>query len=89
MRRIAREVGLEVKTSRRYLRLGRCPDWNPGRRARTQLDAFAGPIEAWLGAGGWNAAELHRDLAGRGCRASYEAVRRYVARRLGSTGRPG
>jgi len=89
MRRIAAEVGLEVKTIRRYLRLACCPDWNPGRPRATRLDAFAAPIDAWVGGGGRNAAELHRDLAARGCRASYDAVRRYVARVLGSTGRPG
>ena len=89
MRRIAGEVGLEVKTIRRYLRLDRCPDWTPGRRPTTRLDAFAAHVDAWIGGGGRNAAELHRDLAARGCRASYDAVRRRVARRLGSTGRPG
>jgi transposase len=89
MRRIAGEVGLEVKTIRRYLRTHRCPDWNPGRRPATRLDAFAAHVNAWIGGGGRNAAELHRDLAARGCRASYDAVRRCVARRLGSTGRPG
>jgi hypothetical protein len=32
---------------------------------------------------------LTRELKAEGCRASYDAVRRYPARRLGSTGRPG
>ena len=89
IRRIARETGLGVKAVRRYVQEEHCPDWNPGRRARTQLNAFAALVDDWIGRGGRNAAELHRDLAARGCRASYDAVRRYVARRLGSTGRPG
>jgi transposase len=89
VRRIAREVGLHVNAVRRYLQEERCPDWNPGRRPPTQLDAFAALMDDWIGRGGRNAAELHRDLAARGCRASYDAVRRCVARRLGSAGRPG
>ena len=55
----------------------------------TRLAAFAAHVDAWIGGGGRNAAELHRDLAARGCRASYDAVRRHVARRLGSAGRAG
>ncbi len=89
LRQIARTTGLAVKRVIRYLRRPRCPDWNPGRRAPTQLDGFASLIDDWVKAGGRNAAELSRELAGRGCRASYDSVRRYLARRLGSTGRPG
>jgi transposase len=89
LRQIARATGLSKKRVTRYLRLPRCPDWNPGRRAPTQLDGFAAFIDEWLKGGGRNAAQLHRELAGRGCRASYDAVRRYLARRLGSSGRPG
>src|SRR5207248_137700 len=33
--------------------------------------------------------ELYRELASQGFRGSYDAVRRFVARRLGSAGRPG
>ena len=89
LRQIARAAGLSVKSVLRYLRQERCPDWNPGRPRATQLDALASFIASWIEAGGRNAAALHRELAGRGCGASYDAVRRYLARRLGSTGRPG
>lgn len=89
LRQIARATGVSVKRVIRYLRVPRCPDWNPGRRAPTQLDGFASFIDDWVKGGNLNAAILHRELAGRGCRASYDAVRRYLARRLGSTGRPG
>jgi transposase len=89
MQRIADEVGLAVDTVRRYLHLDRCPDWDPGRRAATPLDAFAVSIDAWSKGGGRNAAELYRDLVRLGCQASYDMVRRYVARRVGSTGRRG
>jgi transposase len=89
IRRIARETGLGPKAVRRHVYEERCPDWNPGRRPPTQMDPLAAFIDDWIGRGGRNAAELHRDLAARGCRASYDAVRRYVGRRLGSAGRPG
>jgi len=89
VRRIARQVGLNVKSVRRYLREPRCPDWNPGRRTPTSLDGFAAFIDDWVARGGRNAAALYRELVSRGCRAGYDAVRRLVQRRLGNTGRPG
>jgi transposase len=89
VRQIARQVGLNVKAVRRYLREQRCPDWNPGRQPPTQLDAFAPFIDAWVAGGGRNAAELYRQLVCQGSQASYDAVRRFLRRRLGSTGRPG
>ena len=89
IRQIARQVGLNVKAVRRYLRQEHCPDWNPGRQPPTQLDSVAPIVDAWVARGGRNAAELHRELAGQGCRAGYDSVRRFLRRRLGSTGRPG
>jgi transposase len=89
LRKIARAVGVSVKRVRRYLRAERCPDWNPGRQRPTQLDRFTAEVGAWIAQGGRNAAELYRKLLAQGCRASYDAVRRFVSRRLGSTGRPG
>jgi transposase len=55
----------------------------------SKLDAFAGPIEEWITAGGRNAADLFWQLQGQGCAAGYDEVRRYASRRLGSTHRPG
>jgi hypothetical protein len=81
-------MGVSVKRVLRYLRSDRCPDWNTGRKTRTGLDPFAEHIGAWVGRSGRNAAELYRDLVGLGYRGSYDAVRRYLARRLGSIGRP-
>jgi hypothetical protein len=89
LRQVARATGLSKGCVIRYLRADPCPDWNPGRKTRTHLDALAGHIGAWAERGGRNAAELYRALAGLGFRGSYGAVRRYLARRLGSTGRPG
>jgi transposase len=89
IRRIARETGLSLNAVRRYCRQERCPDWNPGRHGPTRLDAFASHIDQWVAAGGRNAADLFRELQAQGCAAGYDAVRRYVSRRLGSTHRPG
>jgi transposase len=89
LRKIARAAGVSVKRVIRYLRAERCPDWNPGRQRPTQLDRFAAEVDAWITQGGRNAADLYRKLLTQGCRASYDAVRRFVSRRLGSTGRPG
>src|SRR5882762_10284627 len=36
---IARKLAMNVKAVLRYRRLDRCPDWEPGRTAPTQLDA--------------------------------------------------
>jgi len=89
IRQVARVTGLNVKAVRRYCREGKCPDWNPGRRGRSRLDAFAGEVDSWVAAGGRNAAELFRELKEKGCAASYDAVRRFVSRRVGSCHRPG
>ena len=89
LRQIARQTGLSRNAVRRYCRQERCPDWNPGRRERSRLDAFADRIDQWIAVGGRNAAELFRQLQTQGCTAGYEAVRRLVSRRLGSRHRPG
>jgi transposase len=89
LRQIARATGLSTRSVIRYLRPGRCPDWKTGREVPTQLGPFAGHIAAWVERGGRNAAALHRELVGLGYGGSYDAVRRHLARRPGSTGRPG
>jgi transposase len=88
-REIVRRTGLSRKVVRRYCREDRCPDWKGKRRPYSTLHAYAAEVEQWIEAGGRNAAELYRELKGRGCAVSYDAVRRFVKRRLGSTGRPG
>jgi transposase len=86
---IARRLGMNVKAVLRYRRLDRCPDWEPGRTAPTQLDAFAPFIADWIAAGHRNSADLDRVLRTQGYRGGYDAVRRYLNRRIGSSGRPG
>lgn len=86
VRGIARELRMSVRTVVGYLRGGRCPDWQPGRSRPTGLDRFREHIDRRLGEGCRNAAELHRELAASGCRASSASVRRFVSRRLAAAG---
>lgn len=88
-REIARRLGIGVKAVLRYRRLERCPDWNPGRESPTQLDPFAPFVADWIAAGNRNSADLFRLLKSRGFSGSYDAVRRYLNRLIGSSGRPG
>jgi excisionase family DNA binding protein len=86
---IARRLRLSKPTVRSYLRNNHCPDWRPGRHGKSTLEEFRNTIETWISTGGHNARELHDQLRNNGCRASYDAVRRYIRRWIGSTGRPG
>jgi transposase len=88
-REIARRIGLSRNVIRRYCREERCPDWKREPRFSPTLQSHVTQIDRWVEAGGRNTAALFRELQGRGCTASYDAVRRFVHRRLGSTGRPG
>jgi transposase len=45
-------------------------------------------VDQQLQAGRDNAAQLHRELIGRGYRGSYAAVQRFIARRLAALGQP-
>jgi hypothetical protein len=53
------------------------------------VEPFAENIDTWIPRGNPNAAELFRTLVEQGFDGGYDAVRRYLARRLGSAGRPG
>ena len=89
IRATARQLGVSTKLVIRYRRQETCPDWKAGRRGPSQLDGHRAAVEAWLGAGHRNTSELHRLLGEKGCGASYDAVRRYANRKIGSTGKPG
>jgi transposase len=86
VRQIARDLRMSRGTVRSYLRREQCPDWNPGVPRATRLDGFRELVDAFIGEGGRTAAELYRRLRGRGCRSSYDAVRRFFRRRLGAAG---
>lgn len=88
-----RQIAARLRVSRgavlRYQRLERCPDWRPGRTGPTALDPFSEFIADWVAAGSRNSADLYRRLKGKGFAGGYDAARRYLNRRIGSSGRPG
>jgi transposase len=86
IRDIARELQMSRKTVRRYLHSEQCPDWVPGYPRPTRLDQFRDVIDQRILEGCRNAAEVYRELATKGCTASYEAVRRFFTRRLAGAG---
>ena len=51
------------------------------------MDRNREEVDPCIAEGCTNAAELHRDLAARGCRLSYGSVRRYVTKRLAAAGK--
>lgn len=91
VRDIARHLRMSPKTVIGCLRNADDdrPHGNRGRRRPSGVDMFRADVEAWVVAGGTNTAELHRQLRAKGCRARYDAVRRFANRLLGSSGRPG
>jgi transposase len=89
IRATARQMGVSTNVVIRYRREEKCPDWKPGRKGPSQMDEHRARVEEWLGGGSRNTAELHRLLGAKGCHVSYNVVRRYVNRKIGSTGRPG
>ena len=88
-RAIANRLGLSRKVIQRYRRLDRCPDWNPGRSLATQLEPFTKRIANWIEKGHRNSADMFRELKAEGYTGGYDAVRRYLSRQIGSSGRPG
>ena len=89
IRNIAGHLGMSPKTVLRTLRQPDRPHGNLGRHGSTSVDPHRAEVEGWIARGGTNTAELYRSLRAKGCRASYDAIRRYANRRLGSSGRPG
>jgi transposase len=87
IRQIARELCMSRKVVRRYLRHEQLPDRRRRRARRSGMDAHREWIDARVAEGRINASELHRELAARGVRLSYAAVRRYLTKRLGRAGK--
>jgi transposase len=87
IRQIARELSMSRKAVRRYLRNEQCPERRPGRARRSGMDAHREWIDARVAEGRINASELHRELAARGVRLSYAAVRRSLTKRLRQAGK--
>jgi transposase len=77
IKRIARELGVDRKTVKRWLKLG---GWQPGQRRRRarQLDCFAEFITRRAPEVGWNGAVLYRELQGLGFRGGRLQVQRFL-----------
>jgi transposase len=81
-RQIARELGLDRRTVRRWLRAASYPERKSTRRS-SSLDAHLGYLEGRLQQGCHNAAQLWRDLRERGFGGQPGIVRRWLRQRLG------
>lgn len=86
VRQVARELRMSRQTVIDYQRRERCPDWNPGTRRPTRLDSVQAKVDAFIREGGRTATVLYRALKDQGCRSSYDAVRRFLTRRLQAAG---
>jgi transposase len=85
-RLIAKEMGLSRGAVQRYLRQNHCPDWRPGQARPNRLDRYRTWIDEQIHNGRRNAIELHQELNQRGYDGGYDAVRRYLNRRLAALG---
>jgi transposase len=86
LRHIAGKLGIGKGTVLRYLRRPHCPDWKVGQPRRARLDGFVRYVDQRVQQGCRNATELFHELAAQGCDSSYDAVRRFLNRRLGAAG---
>jgi len=89
IRETASQLGMPTTTVARYRHQPTCPNWNPGRKAPSVLDAHQLLIDEWIKADGRIARDLQRLLATKGCCVSYECVRRYLTQKVGSLRRIG
>jgi len=72
---IARELGIDLKTVRKWLR----QTWEPQKRERKRaLDAYESFLRARAPEVGYNAAVLYRELEPRGYKGSYPALVKYI-----------
>ena len=72
---IARELGVDLKTVRKWLR----QTWEPQKRERTSaLDVHAPFLRARAPEVGYNAAVLFRELEPHGYKGSYPALVKYI-----------
>ena len=76
-KRIARELGVDRKTVKRWLRLGAWQPRHYQRRPRP-IDVFVKFIEQRGPEVGWNGVVLFRQLAGIGFTGSYQQVQRFL-----------
>jgi transposase len=78
---VARTLGVERKTVRRWLRAGHAPTWRHADRGSSILDPYRAYLEERWQAGCRNAAALWRDLRDRGFSGQYTVVRDWGTQR--------
>jgi transposase len=77
IKRIARTLGLNLKTVRRWLRSGQLPTWNQQSRG-SAVDVHAEYLRRRWNEGCHNAAELWDEIRRRGFRGQLRSVQRWV-----------
>jgi transposase len=78
---VARALGVERKTVRRWLRAGRAPSWLHADRGRSILDPFRDYLKARWDAGYRNGAGLWREIRDLGFAGQEGVVKQWAARR--------
>jgi transposase len=81
LRAVARTLGVERKTVRRWLRAGHAPTWRHADGGTSILDPHRAWLEEHWQAGCRNTAALWRELKGRGFPGQYSTVRAWGTRR--------
>jgi transposase len=81
LKAIARTIGVERRTVRRWLRAGQAPTWRHADRGTSILDPHRADLEARWQAGCRNAAALWRDLKAHGFPGQYTVVRDWAMHR--------
>jgi transposase len=80
-RRIARQLGINVKTVGRFLRAGEFPELSSGSHYKSKLDPFAAYLKRrWSEEGCFNATRLWREVRSQGFTGGVDVVRRFIAR---------
>jgi transposase len=81
LKAIARTIGIERRTVRRWLRAGHAPTWRHADRGTSILDPYKGWLEERWRSGCNNAAALWRELRDRGFSGQYTVVRDWATQR--------
>lgn len=77
---VARALGVERKTVRRWLRAGQAPTWRHAERGHSLLDPFRPYLEARWAAGCHNASALWREVREQGFSGQVMVVRQWAKR---------
>lgn len=76
---ISRDLGIERKTIRRWLRRGQFPERKPTHRPPPKVNEFAGYLEQRWAEGCHNASRLYKEIRQKGYKGKRSMVARFVA----------